>query len=78
MTPGDKWMPESIDEIAEVHDLFLSARDPMCTWTNVVEPAGSIHSEGSGLDKYRPKQRMPITNFFMVDSYTYQVQGGTG
>ncbi|CAM9293427.1 unnamed protein product, partial [Choristocarpus tenellus] len=77
ITPGNKWMPKSYDEIAEaclsqVHDLFLSARDLKCTWTNVVKPAGSVHREGLGLDKYRPKHRTPITNFFMVDSYTYQ------
>ncbi|CAM9262796.1 unnamed protein product [Pylaiella littoralis] len=77
MTPGDKWMPKSTDEIAavcleQVLELFPSARELNCTWTNVVKLGQSLYREGPGLDQYRPEQRTPIPNFFMAGSYTYQ------
>ncbi|CBN76924.1 zeta-carotene desaturase, chloroplast precursor [Ectocarpus siliculosus] len=77
MTPGDKWMPRSTDDIAavclkQVLELFPSARELNCTWTNVVKLGQSLYREGPGLDQYRPDQRTPIPNFFMAGSYTYQ------
>lgn len=77
MTPGDKWMPKSTEEIAaacleQVLELFPSARELNCTWTNVVKLGQSLYREGPGLDQYRPTQRTPIPNFFMAGSYTYQ------
>lgn len=77
MTPGDKWMPVSTDEIAaaclkQAMDLFPSARSLECTWTSVVKIAESLYREAPGMDQYRPQQRTPIPNFFMAGSYTYQ------
>ncbi|CAM9751328.1 unnamed protein product [Scytosiphon promiscuus] len=77
MTPGDKWMPKSTEDIAavcleQVLKLFPSARELNCTWTNVVKLGQSLYREGPGLDQYRPDQRTPIPNFFMAGSYTYQ------
>eukprot|EP00903_Cladosiphon_okamuranus_P019392 g17830.t1 len=77
MTPGDKWMPKSTDDIAaacleQALELFPSARELNCTWTNVVKLGQSLYREGPGLDQYRPDQRTPIPNFFMAGSYTYQ------
>ncbi|CAM9234786.1 unnamed protein product, partial [Phaeothamnion confervicola] len=77
MTPGDKWMPASVDEISDaclkqVLDLFPSARDLKCTWRSVVKINESLYREGPGLDRFRPSQRTPISNFYMAGSYTYQ------
>ncbi|CAM9332312.1 unnamed protein product [Discosporangium mesarthrocarpum] len=77
MTPGDKWMPKSTDEIAQaclsqVLDLFPSARELNCTWSHVVKLGESLYREGPGLDQFRPTQRTPIPNFYMAGSYTYQ------
>ncbi|CAN0451492.1 unnamed protein product [Ascophyllum nodosum] len=84
MTPGDKWMPKTTEAIAAacleqaslprggVLELFPSARELNCTWSNVVKLAESLYREGPGLDQYRPSQRTPVPNFFMAGSYTYQ------
>eukprot|EP01084_Bolivina_argentea_P222619 376762_1 len=77
MTPGDKWMPKTTDEIAEaclqqVFELFPSARGLNCTWRNVVKLNESLYREGPGLDEFCPSQRTPIKNFYMAGSYTYQ------
>lgn len=77
MTPGDKWMPRSVDDIAkacleQVRDLFPTARELNCTWHSVVKINESLYREGPGLDKFRPQQRSPIPNFFLAGSYTYQ------
>ncbi|CAM9447550.1 unnamed protein product [Chrysoparadoxa australica] len=77
MTPGDKWMPASVEEIAEACyqqtlGLFPSARKLNCTWRNVVKIGESLYREGPGLDQYRPSQRTPINRFYMAGSYTYQ------
>lgn len=61
----------------QVLELFPSARELNCTWTNVVKVAESLYREGPGLDQYRPDQRTPIPNFFMAGSYTYQVRHPT-
>lgn len=58
----------------QVLELFPSARELNCTWTNVVKLGQSLYREGPGLDQYRPTQRTPIPNFFMAGSYTYQVR----
>lgn len=50
-------------------ELFPSARDLDCTWTNVVKVGQSLYREGPGLDQYRPDQRTPTPNFFMAGSY---------
>ena len=48
LTPGDKWMPVSTEDIAMktlamVHKLFPSAKGLECTWWNVVK-LGTGHS----------------------------------
>mmetsp|Transcript_1735 Transcript_1735/g.2290 ORF Transcript_1735/g.2290 Transcript_1735/m.2290 type:complete len:591 (+) Transcript_1735:52-1824(+) len=77
MTPGDKWMPASQEEISnaclkQVRELFPSTRDLNCTWSHVVKLAESLYREAPGMDKNRPSQRTPIPNFYMAGSYTYQ------
>jgi len=77
MTPGDKWMPRSTQEIADacleqVRELFPSAKGLECTWSNVVKLGESLYREEPGADPYRPSQATPVPNFFLAGSYTYQ------
>lgn len=77
MTPGDKWMPKSTDEIAEAcyqqcMELFPSARKLKCTWRNVVKLGESLYREEPGMDVFRPRQKTPVENFYLAGSYTYQ------
>lgn len=77
LTPGDKWMPVSTEEIAkqtleQVYRLFPSARGLECTWWNVVKLGKSLYREAPGMDRYRPTQATPIPNFFLAGSYTFQ------
>eukprot|EP00468_Gymnochlora_sp_CCMP2014_P006330 CAMPEP_0167747340 /NCGR_PEP_ID=MMETSP0110_2-20121227/4231_1 /TAXON_ID=629695 /ORGANISM="Gymnochlora sp., Strain CCMP2014" /LENGTH=567 /DNA_ID=CAMNT_0007632239 /DNA_START=221 /DNA_END=1924 /DNA_ORIENTATION=+ len=77
LTPGDKYMPMTNDEIAEktlemVHKLFPSSRKLKCTWTNVVKLGESLYREAPGKDRFRPPQRSPVKNFYLAGSYTYQ------
>ena len=77
LTPGDKWMPENTEKIAketlaQVKDLFPSARELDCTWFNVVKLGKSLYAESPGMDVNRPNQASPIPNFFLAGSYTYQ------
>jgi zeta-carotene desaturase len=77
MTPGDKWMPVSTEEIAkccleQVRNLFPSARDLDCTWWNVVKLGKSLYKEAPGMDVNRPTQATPVPNFFLAGSYTFQ------
>lgn len=53
LTPGDKWMPISTEEIAmetlkQVKKLFPSARELECTWWNVVKLGKSLYREAPG------------------------------
>lgn len=77
LTPGDKWMPVSTEEIAkktleQVHRLFPSSKELTCTWWNVVKLGKSLYREGPGMDVHRPNQVTPIPNFFLAGSYTFQ------
>lgn len=77
LTPGDKWMPISTEDIAkatleQVYKLFPSARGLKCTWWNVVKLGKSLYKEAPGMDVFRPKQVTPIPNFFLAGSYTFQ------
>ena len=77
LTPADKYMGQSADDVAaatlsQVYELFPSAKGLKCTWSNVVKLGQSLYREAPGMDKYRPKQRTPIPNFFLAGSYTYQ------
>jgi len=77
LTPGDKWMPLSTEEIAkqtlaQVKKLFPSAKDLECTWWNVVKLGKSLYKEAPGVDAYRPGQVTSIPNFFLTGSYTFQ------
>ena len=77
LTPGDPWIPKSVDEIVahtdqQVRDLFPSARSLTLTWSNVVKLAQSLYREAPGMEPYRPDQRTPVTNFFLAGSYTRQ------
>ena len=77
LTPGDPWIPKSVDEIVahtdqQVRDLFPSARSLTLTWSNVVKLAQSLYREAPGMEPYRPDQRTPVSNFFLAGSYTRQ------
>ena len=77
LTPGDKWMPVSTEDIAmetlkQVKKLFPSAADLECTWWNVVKLGKSLYREGPGMDVNRPTQVTPVPNFFLAGSYTFQ------
>lgn len=77
LTPGDKWMPVSTEEIAmetlkQVHKLFPSSKDLECTWWNVVKLGKSLYREAPGVDIFRPNQITPVPNFFLAGSYTFQ------
>ena len=77
LTPGDPWIPKSVEDIVahtdrQVRVLFPSARDLKLTWSNVVKLAQSLYREAPGMEPYRPDQRTPIQNFFLAGSYTRQ------
>ena len=77
LTPGDPWIPKSVEEIVahtdrQVRDLFPSSRDLTLTWSNVVKLAQSLYREAPGMEPYRPEQRTPVPNFFLAGSYTRQ------
>jgi len=77
LTPADKYMSMNNDDVAEATlkqtlELFPSARDLECTWTNVVKLGQSLYLEAPGMDQFRPSQNTPIPNFFLAGSYTYQ------
>ena len=77
LTPGDKWMPVSTEEVAmetlrQVKKLFPSAADLECTWWNVVKLGKSLYKEAPGMDVNRPNQATPVPNFFLSGSYTFQ------
>jgi zeta-carotene desaturase len=77
LTPGDKWMPVSTEDIAtatleQVYKLFPSSKKLNCLWWNVVKLGKSLYREAPGMDLYRPNQVTPIPNFFLAGSYTFQ------
>jgi zeta-carotene desaturase len=77
LTPGDPWIPKSVEEIVahtdrQVRALFPSSRDLTLTWSNVVKLAQSLYREAPGMEPYRPEQRTPVPNFFLAGSYTRQ------
>jgi zeta-carotene desaturase len=77
LTPGDKWMPVSTEEIArrtleQVRVLFPSSAQLECTWWNVVKFGQSLYRESPGMDAFRPSQETPVPNLFLAGSYTFQ------
>jgi zeta-carotene desaturase len=77
LTPGDPFIKKSNEEIAnhvlaQVQQLFPSARELKMTWYSVVKLAQSLYREAPGMDVYRPSQTTPIENFFLAGSYTQQ------
>jgi len=77
LTPGDPFVKKNNEEIAhhvlaQVRELFPSARDLNMTWYGVVKLAQSLYREAPGMDPYRPSQKTPIGNFFLAGSYTQQ------
>jgi zeta-carotene desaturase len=77
LTPGDKFIPMSNEDIVEyalqqLHDLFPAARELNVTWSSVVKLAQSLYREQPGMDPFRPTQQTPIKNFFLAGSYTAQ------
>ncbi|NEO87445.1 MAG: 9,9'-di-cis-zeta-carotene desaturase [Spirulina sp. SIO3F2] len=77
LTPGDPFIKKSNEEIAQhvlaqIQELFPSARELNVTWSSVVKLAQSLYREAPGMDPYRPDQKTPIANFFLAGSYTQQ------
>ncbi|NER08521.1 MAG: 9,9'-di-cis-zeta-carotene desaturase, partial [Okeania sp. SIO3C4] len=77
LTPGGPFIKQSNEEIAhhvlaQVRELFPSARELEMTWYSVVKLAQSLYREAPGMDPYRPDQRTPLANFFLAGSYTQQ------
>ena len=77
LTPGDPWIPKSVEEIvkhtdSQVRELFPSAQPLKLVWSNVVKLAQSLYREAPGMEPYRPKQQTPVKNFFLAGSYTRQ------
>ncbi len=77
LTPGDPWIPKSIEKIVthtdqQVRELFPSSRDLNLVWSNVVKLAKSLYREAPGMEPYRPEQATPVKNFFLAGSYTRQ------
>ncbi len=77
LTPGDPWIKKSVEEIAahtdaQVRKLFPSSRSLDMVWSNVVKLAQSLYREAPGMEKFRPKQSTPISNFYLAGSYTRQ------
>ncbi|PZV23614.1 MAG: 9,9'-di-cis-zeta-carotene desaturase [Snowella sp.] len=77
LTPGDPFIKEKNEDIAnhvlaQVRELFPSARDLNMTWYSVVKLAQSLYREAPGMDVYRPSQKTAIANFFLAGSYTQQ------
>jgi zeta-carotene desaturase len=77
LTPGDRFIPMSNEEIvqhalAQLRELFPSARNLNMTWSSVVKLAQSLYREQPGMDPCRPAQATPIPNFFLAGSYTAQ------
>lgn len=77
LTPEDPFIKQSNEEIAQhvlkqVHALFPSSRELNMTWYSVVKLAQSLYREAPGMDKYRPAQKTPVSNFFLAGSYTQQ------
>ena len=77
LTPGDPFIKQSNEAIAQhvlkqVHALFPSSRELNMTWFSVVKLAQSLYREAPGMDKYRPAQTTPVSNFFLAGSYTQQ------
>ena len=77
LTPGDPFIKKNNEEIArhvlaQVRELFPSARNLNMTWYSVVKLAQSLYREAPGMDPYRPSQKTPIGNFFLAGSYTQQ------
>ncbi len=77
LTPGDRFIPQSNEEIvkhviSQVHKLFPSSQELNVTWSSVVKLAQSLYREKPGMDPFRPTQATPISNFFLAGSYTAQ------
>ncbi|MGL5034259.1 MAG: 9,9'-di-cis-zeta-carotene desaturase [Microcystaceae cyanobacterium] len=77
LTPGDPFIKQKNEDIAnhvlaQVQELFPSARDLKMTWFSVVKLAQSLYREAPGMDRFRPTQKTAIANFFLAGSYTQQ------
>jgi zeta-carotene desaturase len=77
LTPGDRFIPMSTDQIVahtlkQVIEICPSAKEAKMIWSNVVKLAQSLYREAPGKDIYRPDQKTPIPNFYLAGSYTKQ------
>lgn len=77
LTPGDPYMRRGKKDIvervlAQVRELFPSAKELKCTWSSVVKLGESLYREAPGKDELRPSQKTSVDNFFLAGSYTYQ------
>ena len=58
--------------LAQLHELFPSAKELNVTWSSVVKLAQSLYREKPAMDPFRPNQKTPVANFFLAGSYTQQ------
>lgn len=77
LTPAHEYMRMADADIVarvveQVRELFPSARELQCTWSNVVKLAQSLYREAAGVEAYRPGQRTPIRGLYLAGSYTQQ------
>eukprot|EP00210_Caulerpa_lentillifera_P001306 g1257.t1 len=77
LTPAEKYMPKTNDQIAQEIDrqvkvLFPSAKELTMLWSSVLKIGQSLYEEAPGLDPLRPKQQTDVPNFFLAGSYTAQ------
>ena len=77
LTPGDRWITESVETIVkntdkQVRKLFPSSKNLKLVWSNVVKVSHSLYRESPGMDVYRPSQKTAIDNFYLAGSYTKQ------
>lgn len=77
ITPADPYLHMADAAIvakvcSQVQELFPSARNLQCIWSNVVKLGQSLYREAPGAERYRPTQRSPIANLYLAGSYTQQ------
>lgn len=77
LTPGDAHIKRKDEDIVkrceeQVAKLFPSAGKLNVTWTSVVKLARSLYREAPGMERFRPAQKTPVSNFFLAGAYTQQ------
>ncbi|ACF14154.1 Carotene 7,8-desaturase [Chloroherpeton thalassium ATCC 35110] len=77
LAPAHQIMDMPNDVIVEnvmrdIHDRFPLSRHAKLLKSTMVKIPESVYKAVPGVDKYRPDQQTPISNFFLAGDYTYQ------